>query len=90
MKDSEIERRFAEQDKDFENYVNMKIRAVKNNIETVDDDIRDELRPFFWTNKKPKQAILIFFIFILFCISVASSVDLKKFVANKFGIELKN
>ena len=90
MKDEEIKERIAQKDKDWKEYTNMKIRVVKNDIDEVDDNIRDELRLFFWMKRKPKQAILIFFIFILFCISVASSVDLKKFIADKFGIELKN
>ena len=89
MKDEEINRKIEQSSKDDQYYTDMKIRAVKNTIEENDDNIREDIRPFLWMRRKPKQALIAFFIFVLLCISVASSVDLKKVIMKKFGIELK-
>ena len=78
MRESDIDKRFEQQDRDSKLYTDMKIRSVKK-----------LLAPFFWMAKYPKKALLILFVFVLICISVASSIDLKKFITNKFGIELK-
>lgn len=78
MKDAEIERRLAEQDKDQQHYTDMKIRAVRKQIPL-----------FIWMGKYPRKAVLGLFLFVLMCISVANIIDIRKFVANKFGIEFK-
>ena len=88
MKDEEINRKIEQSSKDDQYYTDMKIRAVKNTIEENDDNLREDVRPFLWMKKKPRQTLIAFFIFVLICISVASSVDLRQLIAKKFGIEL--
>lgn len=78
MKDDEINRRLAEQDKDQQHYTDMKIRAIKRQIPL-----------FFWMGKYPRKAVFGLFLFVLMCISVANVIDIRKFIGDKFGIEFK-
>lgn len=78
MREDDIDKKLAQRDKDLKVYIDMKIRAVKKLVAHS-----------IWVGKNPKRALLIIFVFVLLCISIASTVDLKKFIAKKFGIELK-
>lgn len=79
MRDEEINSRFERADKDAKHYTDMKIRAVKK-----------LLAPFIWMVQNPKKAIIGFILFVMVCIGIASSINLKKMILDRFNIELQD
>ncbi len=79
MKDSEIENRFEQQDKDLKSYVDMKIRAIKK-----------MLAPFIWMEKNPGKTIIALIIMFMLSAFLFHVIDFKKTFERKTGIELKD
>ena len=89
MKESDIDKKIAQKDKDWKDYTNMKIRVVKNDIEEVDDNIRAELRPFFWAKNNPGKAVLIVLIAFMISALAFHMIDIKGTIEKRLKIELK-
>lgn len=78
MRESDIDKRFAQADKDVKHYVDMKFRALKK-----------PLAPFIWASKNPGKAVLIVFIAFILSALAFHIIDVEKFFKNRFNIELK-
>lgn len=85
MKDDEINRKFAQADKDWKLWVNNKVRAWKNSLPIS-----------LWINKHPWKAVLILFAFIglsffvyFSAVILITGVDVKETIETKTGIKFK-
>lgn len=79
MKDSEIDRRLAEQDKAQKAYTDMKNRAV-----------RKDIAPFVWMKKNPGKAIIILIVLFMLSAFAFHMIDIKGTIEKRFNIELKD
>ena len=77
--DAYIDKRFTDQDADFEAYIDMKIRAVKR-----------QLSAFIWINKNRLWTVVIFLTAIFIGIWIAHLVDVRHTLENKTGIILRD
>ena len=78
MRESEIDKRFEQQDRDSKLYTDMKIRSVKK-----------MLAPFIWAGKNPGKAVLIVFIAFMLSALVFHMIDIKGTIEKRLNIELK-
>ena len=79
MKDSEIENKFEQQDRDLKLYVDMKIRAIKK-----------PLAPFIWMQKNPGKTIAALIVMFMLSAFLFHIIDFEKTFESKTGIELKD
>ena len=77
MRNDEIHRLNAEQDKDFKAYVDLKIRAVKK-----------QLSLFIWIGKNPWWSALIFVVCIFIGIWISHRIDVSKTIENVTGVKV--
>jgi len=78
MKESEVNSKLEQHDKDLRQYIDMKMRAVKKMLSV-----------FIWMQKHPWKTLLMLFIFVGLCFFAYRVIDLKTTIENKTGIELK-
>lgn len=86
MRESEIDKRFKQHDKDVKLYIDMKARAWKS-ANAIG----------LWVNKHPWKALLMLFIFIglsffiyFSAVILITGVDVKETIETKTGIKFKD
>jgi len=79
MRESDIDKRFEQHDKDVKNYVDMKFRALKK-----------PLAPFIWASKNPGKAVIAMVILFMLSALAFHMIDLRKTIEKRFDIELKD